>query len=277
MQIKQDHFIYELSAETILSVLIEGAWKVENQSVTSAATNDNCLPEPNSQWLEQEENTAGINAFYDLPLDDNVSVMVDFGGGRFDVNKDYMQKKNIELLVWDPYNRTQAHNERVKQFVLQTKVKAVSSMSVLNVIPEVEVRLMHLATLKAALIPYGKAYIKIWPGEGSFKGLGVPTLDGDNYQANAKATRFLREVELVFGGGNANVHATVPNLIIAENKPVNLATVDEVVAIQEQERQDYRLQISKYALTAQRDTLFRRIDTSLDLVCETTFSCLVSK
>ena len=46
MQIKRDHFIFELSPEAILRLLEEGAWQVENQSATSAATNDNCSTEP---------------------------------------------------------------------------------------------------------------------------------------------------------------------------------------------------------------------------------------
>jgi hypothetical protein len=98
MKTMYDHFIFELSAEAILYILAEGAWKSENQSVTSAATNDNSSAEPNILWLDQNENTSGINAFYDLPLDEQTTVMVDFGGGKYDVNREYLQKKNIELL-----------------------------------------------------------------------------------------------------------------------------------------------------------------------------------
>jgi hypothetical protein len=141
---------------------------------------------------------------------------------------------------------------------MENKVEAVSSMSVLNVIPEVAVRLMHLVTLKTALMHNGKAYIKIWPGEGEYKGTSVPTLEGENYQANAKAERFLREVELVFGTGNAKIHNTIPNLIIAENNTIEKVAMKEIKLIQKQEEQDTKFRVSSKSLIAHCGSMFNK-------------------
>lgn len=58
-----------------------------------------------------------------------------------------------------------AHNSQVQTTIETPQADAVSSMSVLNVIPESAVRLAHIATLKSALTIGGNAYFKIWQSE----------------------------------------------------------------------------------------------------------------
>lgn len=213
MRSYRDHYIHELTPGTILNILKKDAWKVPKQSITSAMTNNNDQNEPVTQWVCQ--NTEGINAFYDIKFG-QVKRILDVGGGKFDCNCNYMKhKRNIELLVWDPYNRSQSHNDRVQSQINSCRVGASTSMSVLNVIPEPEVRLAHINTLKASLIIGGKAYFKIWPGEKILQGTYLPTATDTHYQANAYADRFLREIEIVFGIGNVKLDNNIPNLIVA--------------------------------------------------------------
>lgn len=219
MRAHQDHYIHELTPDQILSILINDAWKAEHQSVTSSVTNDNDLPAPSMQLLEDGDNTAGVNAFYDIQFDSGVKRILDVGGGQFDCNRQYMKReRNVDLLVWDPFNRTPAHNASVKADIMKRKADAVTSMSVLNVVPEPEVRLAHITTLKAALVVDGKAYFKIWPGERPLRGSYLPAATTDSYQANSYADRFMREIEIVFGIGNVSLSTTVPNLIVAMKK-----------------------------------------------------------
>ena len=242
MQSHRDQSICELSSLKIFSLLQYSAFQIHNQKITSAETNNNENINPDVQKFECGGNTEGINAFLDLPLNKNVKRIIDVGGGRFDANKDYMKlHKQIELLVWDPFNRKKLHNAKIENSVLDKKADSATSMSVLNVIPNPEDRLAHLVTLKAAIVVDGKAFIKIWPGEGVLKGSYLPSGTASKYQANAYSDRFLSEVEIVFGRGNAKLHPTIKNLIVATKKTEHCLLLDDIEGIQS--KQEAELEI----------------------------------
>jgi hypothetical protein len=231
MQLFNDRYIHELTPENILDILKDSAWRNDNQSITSSSTNDNDLAEPSELYTNIGENTSGPNAFADIQFD-NVKRILDVGGGKYDSNKVYMKSRNIDLLVWDPYGRSAEHNHRVQTEVMTNKVKAATSMSILNVIPEAEVRLAHINTLKTALVMGGKAYFKIWPGEMPLKGSYLPSGTSSYYQANAYNDRFLEEIEMVFGIGNIAVDKTIPNLLVAIKKSDRTPSMQEIHQIQ---------------------------------------------
>lgn len=211
-----DEYIHDLSEETILSILQSPPWKLGEQAVSSAKTNDNDFSEPNMQLLSEGDNTAGINAFYDITFKKHVKHIVDIGGGRFDCNQHYMKhSRGIELLVWDPFNRSKAHNVEVQKKIQERRADAVTSMSVLNVIPDVKSRLTHIVTCLSAIKIGGQAYFKIWPGDGNLRGSFFPIATNQSYQANAFSNRFLREVQIVFGFNNVKIDPKIPNLIVA--------------------------------------------------------------
>lgn len=217
---KNSRSIKSIDPQEISQILKNGAWSTTGQSISSAETNNDINPDPQYNEVARGENAAGVNAFADIPFDKNVKRILDVGGGKYDVCRNYMRSKNIELLVWDPFNRSKAHNSQVRQAVTKHKVDAATSMAVLNVIPEPEARLAHIVTLKEALKENGYAYFKIWPGEGKLKGSNKAVVNGygyPGYQANAYAIKFLPEVQLVFGPKNARVDPKIPNLIIAKN------------------------------------------------------------
>ncbi len=229
----RDQFIHEQSATKIYDIINNQAWETSNQSISSAITNQDNILAPSDHYVEIGENTSGPTAFVDIQFDRSVKRVIDIGGGKFDCNKDYLKlSRNIELHIWDPFNRSAAHNLAVKSEFLHKKADAVTSMSVLNVIQEVESRLAHIATLKDALANDGKAYIKIWPGELPYKGSYTPTSTNSYYQANAYADRFLSEIEVVFGKGNVHLSSKVENLIVAEKKPDQVSTIADIEAVQ---------------------------------------------
>lgn len=239
MLIRNDIFIHDLAAELIQGIIKNDAWKTNNQSISSAITNQDNIEAPDDHYLEIGENTSGPTAFVDIHFSPHVKRVLDVGGGQFDCNKNYLKKsKNIDLFIWDPFNRSQEHNLEVFSAFSVEKADAVTSMSVLNVIPELESRLAHITTLKSALKSEGKAYIKIWPGELPYKGSYIPTSTCSVYQANAKADRFLREIETVFGVGNVTLDKHVENLIVAVKKSDALTSLMEIKSIQLKSQQD---------------------------------------
>jgi hypothetical protein len=216
--VSHELLMHQVSSDTIFSIIQSSAWQTLDQSITSAETNQDSNKEPDMASVYAGENTCGVEAFADLTFNANVNRILDVGGGKYNFAHDYMQAKGFDLLVWDPYNRSNKHNANIKKIVINKPVNAATSMAVLNVIPELSVRLAHIATLKTALSIGGTAYFKIWPGKDLLKGSYQPTINSyhcPGYQANAYIDRFLSEIKLVFGINNACLHQEIPNTIIA--------------------------------------------------------------
>ncbi|MHB1947879.1 MAG: hypothetical protein ACYCQI_07190 [Gammaproteobacteria bacterium] len=237
----KERLIHTLDSGKIFHILHSSAWKTLDQEITSAETNNDRNVEPDMKSIQLGENTCGVDAFADLTFDKTVKRILDVGGGKYDYCHDHMKSRNIDLLVWDPYNRPKEHNLDIQKSVTNKKVDAATSMAVLNVIPEPEVRLAHICTLKEALVVNGVAYFKVWPGEGALKGSYKPTVNSyghPGYQANAHADRFLREVQIVFGLNNAKLHETIPNLIVAIKKSDEPTSKAEIELIQKLSTKD---------------------------------------
>lgn len=233
MQSHSESFVHQLSIIEIQRILERGAWQTLNQSLNSADTNDNSLINADLTRVDTGENTAGVNAFIDIPFNKKIHRVLDVGGGRYDNNTKYLQyAKNIQLLVWDPYNRSEQHNQEIYEDVTNTPVDAVTSMSVLNVIPECEARLAHIITIFKALPLHGNAYFKIWSGADRFQGTYVPTATEVSFQANAYADRFLREIQIVFGIDNVKIDSSVDNLIMAKKTRQTPSSREEIAFIQ---------------------------------------------
>lgn len=230
-----EKLLHELTAESIHQLLESSAWQTCDQSISSKETNNDNQIEPSANHNTNCDNTCSVDAFADLDLPPNTTIL-DVGGGKFDGARNYVKTKwNIDLLIWDPYNRPAEHNTQVRAQVEQQKTTAATSMSVLNVIPDIEARLAHINTLKSALQIAGVAYFKIWPGEGDRKKSYLPSINSyghPGYQANAGADRFLREVQIVFGLENVEIHKTIPNLIVAVKQSERSTSIDEINHIQ---------------------------------------------
>jgi len=232
---KQERFVESLKAKQIIQILKTGVWKTPQQTISSKETNNDKNPEPSVEKLKAGDNASGVEAFSDLQFEPDVKRILDVGGGKYNVAHDFMKKRNIDLLVWDPYNRSAEHNSMIQIQVMEQPVDAATSMAVLNVIPEPEARLAHINTLKAALKMNGLAYFKIWPGEGTLKGSYEPTVNSygfPGFQANSYPDRFLREVQIVFGSENAEISKILPNLIIARKKYAGSTSEQEIRRIQ---------------------------------------------
>jgi hypothetical protein len=136
------------------------------------------------------------------------TVNVDIGGGRFDNATEYLKTKDVENLIYDPYNRTAEHNFAVMRKVAGGKADTATVSNVLNVIKEPENRLKVINQAYDVLKTGGIAYIKVYAGDQS--GIGKSTSSG--WQENRKIATYLEEVRSVFSS------AYVKNDIIVATK-----------------------------------------------------------
>ena len=113
--------------------------------------------------------------------------VLDYGGGRYDKARDYMVPKGVDVQVYDPFNRSKVHNDRVMK-EMRKRPDVIVCSNVLNVIAEDDVirdvvgrirRLCKSSTVVVFLIHEGKG-----------NGIGAPTSRG--YQRNAKAQDYAR-------------------------------------------------------------------------------------
>lgn len=136
-----------------------------------------------------------VSAVYKY-IDAPNTVILDYGGGKYDTNAKYMLDKcNASVLVYDPYNRTSEHNSKVIQFFKLNPAKIVVCSNVLNVIKEDEIILDILGNIKSLMAKDGVVYIKVYERDKS--GVGCKTTKG--WQRNMKLISYTPYFETVFG------------------------------------------------------------------------------
>ena len=125
-----------------------------------------------------------------------VKINLDLGGGKFDNVAPFLKSRGVTNYVFDPYNRTPAHNAKVVRKVANGQSDTVTINNVLNVIPEENAENQRTLLLQAknALKMGGTVYILVY--EGNKKGVGKYTSKG--YQHNKKTAYYLPAIKSVF-------------------------------------------------------------------------------
>lgn len=123
------------------------------------------------------------------------TVNLDYGGGKYDNTTEYLAERSVNNLVFDPYNRTEEHNNTVINSVEgYGGADTATCSNVLNVIKEPEIRQSILENLKRLVKPMGDIYITVYEGSGD--GNEHPTKSG--YQLNRKTADYMEEIEKIF-------------------------------------------------------------------------------
>ena len=136
-----------------------------------------------------------VSAVYKL-IDTPNTVILDYGGGKYDTNAEYMlQKCNSRVLVFDPYNRTPEHNSKVIQYFKLNPAKIVVCSNVLCVIKEDEIILDILGNIRDLMDYYGILYIRVY--ERDKTGVGCRTTKG--WQRNQCIESYIPFIQQVFG------------------------------------------------------------------------------
>lgn len=118
--------------------------------------------------------------------------VLDFGGGKYDLFKNYVSEYDVNMFVYDLYNRTQLENKQAKA----CKPQLVTCCNVLNVIEEDEIIneiIKEIAEYKVNAI--------FCTYEGNKTNEGKITIDNKKstcYQRNEKAINYISKLEKHF-------------------------------------------------------------------------------
>ena len=127
------------------------------------------------------------------------SIILDYGGGKYDTNKEYMKTLGCNLLVYDPYNRTEIENSYALNYVMSNGgADFIVCANVLNVIKEDDILLDILNNLLLYANSSTKFYIQVYEGDKS--GIGKETVKG--YQRNEKTLNYIQMIKMVFKNYN---------------------------------------------------------------------------
>lgn len=119
---------------------------------------------------------------------------LDLGGGAYDTGTEYLKQFGVKNLVFDPYNRSFAHNLEVMDELLDFPVDSCTISNVLNVIREREIRIRTLSEAKSVMRKGAYCYISVYDGDRT--GVGRVTRKG--WQENRPIITYLPEVLEVF-------------------------------------------------------------------------------
>ena len=114
----------------------------------------------------------------------------DIGGGKYDLATKALREVGVRNIVYDPYNRSEAHNEKALA-ALRGGVDTVTIANVLNVIREPKAR---QKVVRLAFETSLRAYFTVYEGDRS--GLGRETRDG--WQEHRHLASYIPEIRRVY-------------------------------------------------------------------------------
>jgi hypothetical protein len=205
---KDKGFVNPASETKITKNKSSALWDAPDQQITSADTS-----------INKEKLPAGYGKLKKLGVFKPGQRVVDIGGGRFDNAVEDLAKQDVELLVYDPFNRTPEHNKAVADVIADGGADVAVSNNVLNVIEEPENIKRVIEQAENAIKPGDKAYFTVYAGNRS--GKGAQTTKG--YQRNEPTSDYVSRVEEVFGKGNVQIKG---DLITATKNDAGLPLED---------------------------------------------------
>jgi len=140
-----------------------------------------------------------VSAVYTQNLDKFVpgSTILDYGGGRFDTNAEYMWKKRrVKVLVYDPYNRSPEHNEIVLMQVSARHPDYIVCSNVLNVIDDDAIINSIIEDIRRYADPTTAVMFKIY--EGNRSRIGKETKGGESWQRNQPTEDYIPYIQKHF-------------------------------------------------------------------------------
>ena len=115
------------------------------------------------------------------------STILDYGCGKYETAKTYMEEQGHTVYLYDKYNRTTEENEKNLQNCKQQKLNYIVCSNVLNVIMEDDILCEILEDLTTYMDNETILYLSVY--EGDKTGIGKPTSKG--YQRNQPYKSYL--------------------------------------------------------------------------------------
>ena len=150
----------------------------------------------NQKYTSKDTSINTVNKIYKTYNFPANSLILDYGGGKYDTNQEYMASKGIKLIVFDPYNRSKTHNAQVLKRA-KLGVDYIVCSNVLNVIAEPEVirdvleTIKHLAKNKAKVVVENRLVDVLTP----MKKDKYPDLEIDCHQGDQPLYYYLISLE----------------------------------------------------------------------------------
>jgi hypothetical protein len=88
------------------------------------------------------------------------TINFDIGGGKYNLMTDRLKELGVTNLIFDPYNRSQRHNEAVLETCRRLGADTVTIFNVLNVIKEEEIQIAVLNLALETLKDGGMIYVR---------------------------------------------------------------------------------------------------------------------
>lgn len=114
------------------------------------------------------------------------TIILDYGCGRFDNNKEEAEKHGYRWFGYDPYNRSEMDNELTLKLMKLVKPHVIVCSNVCNVIAEDSALMNVLNQIHNYACEDTDVYITIYEGDKS--GVGKVTTKG--YQRNQKVNQY---------------------------------------------------------------------------------------
>jgi hypothetical protein len=175
------------------------------ESVLELATEDNLEQEFSSAKTSRPQVPALHNFLIKNNLLPENSLILDYGGGKFDKAKDQVEQnvQGATLLIHDVFNRDETHNKEVENIIKSNGgADVILNANVLNVIKEQSIRKQVLNIMKSFSKQGTKIFISVYNAakkdnyEETPEYVGQQTSDG---WQNAQPIKFyLPEVKEVF-------------------------------------------------------------------------------
>lgn len=130
------------------------------------------------------------------------SRILDYGGGKYNSNVDYMKEKGCNVLVYDPFNRSESHNQTVIDAVCKQGVDYIVCSNVLNVIDndsDLHYAIQQMAKLSKISTSFGHnglLLVTVYEGDSKYRNIGRETSKG--YQRNMLTRAYLPYLEPYF-------------------------------------------------------------------------------
>jgi len=147
----------------------------------------------NQQYTSQDTSINVINKVYTKGEYVRGSNILDYGGGKFDSNIEYMAQKDCHVVVYDPYNRSEEYNKNTMDFVNNNSINYIVCSNVLNVIKEDDIIKEVIKNILAIKQKNDECKVYISVYEGDKTGNQKETTKG--WQRNQKTSCYINLIK----------------------------------------------------------------------------------